>query len=165
MSLSLGHCACVTMTLPSQLSATAWLCRASVSGRLIPNRVHHVTCSSWTITSLAIPQTDEFDLFRFKAERRRQHPSVAALVGVFSLSERAKFVWCDVENGGRLHGKISGAPIAVGGRKVRTGRLRPHSSGDIVHPEAGRWMTCWTFLFCAGRNGRGPRGGDLARVL
>ena len=163
MSLSLAHCACVTMTLPSQLSATAWLCRASVSG--CPDSEPRPSCDVFLLDHHLSRYPTEFDLFRFKAERRRQHPSVAALVGVFSLSERAKFVWCDVENGGRLHGKISGAPIAVGGRKVRTGRLRPHRSGDIVHPEAGRWMICWTFLFCAGRNGSGPRGGDLARVL
>ena len=102
---------------------------------LVPNRVHHLTRSSWPVTSLAIPQTDELDLFGSKAARQLQHPSVVALVRVFSLSERAEFVWSGVENGGRLHGEISGAPIVI----VKIDR--PLKEGSLVERDE-KFETC-----------------------
>jgi hypothetical protein len=66
------------------------------------------------VAALTVPQADEIDLVGSEAERRIEHPAVVALVSVLPRPDCAEIAWGDMKDGGRLDGKISGAPIAVG---------------------------------------------------
>src|SRR5262249_43024893 len=80
----------------------------------MPDFLHEVLRSAWTIAALSVPQADKVELFRTEARRGFQHVQIVAFVGVLIGSKGPELVRRHVQQRARFHRKESGAPVGIG---------------------------------------------------
>src|SRR5262249_20429122 len=80
----------------------------------MPDFLHEVLRSAWTIAALSVPQADKVELFRTEARRGFQHVQIVAFISILIGSKGTELVRRDVQRRARFHRKEPGAPVGVG---------------------------------------------------